>query len=52
MNWDFLMEELENEKLVKRLPKKEYRRYYRLCDKYCFMTIDTFQKAHPSGVYI
>ena len=24
MNWDFLMEELENEKLVKRLPKKEY----------------------------
>ena len=50
--WDFLMEGLENEKLVKRLPMKEYRRYYRYKKKYCFMTIDTFLKTHPNGKYI
>jgi len=51
-NWDFLMEELENEKLVKRLPMREYRRYYQYKKKYCYMTIDTFLKTHPSGKYI
>lgn len=50
--WNMLINHLEKEKLIKKLPKKEYCRYYRYKKKYCFMTIQTFLNTHPHGIYI
>lgn len=50
--WDFFIDNLEKQRLIKRLPKKEFRQYYKYKKKYCFMTIDTFLKTHSVGNYI
>lgn len=51
-NWDIIINGLEKDGFIKRLPKKEFQTYYKYKKKVCNMRIETFLKEHPKGVYI
>ena len=51
-NWDDILEDLEKDGYIERLDDRRIKTYYKYKKRYSIMTVETFRKKNPKGVFL